>query len=110
MNEDPRLRETLRTWKVNAPAPARFQADVWTRIRGREAGASRGVLAWLLEPFRGGPSWRWATTSAAVLALAGVGLGTVSAATANERQRAELERRYVQSIDPYLHVSHLAAR
>lgn len=109
MNDDQKLRETLRACKVDAPTPARFQADVWTRIREREANAGAGFFARLLSPFRGG-SWRLATLSALVLAIAGVSLGTVSAASANERQRAELERRYVQSVDPYLKVALASSR
>ncbi len=110
MNEESKLRETLRAWKVDAPAPAHFRANVWARIRERDAAAGQGFLAWLLAPFRGGASWRLATASALLLALAGVGFGTVSAATANERQRAEMERRYVQSVDPYLKVALTSAR
>lgn len=111
MNEDPKLRDALRTWNVETPAPDRFQAGVWSRIRERDDARSRGGFgAWWHSVFQIGASWRFATASALVLALAGIGLGTAGAASANERQRADLERRYVVSVDPYLKLASEAAR
>ena len=111
MNEDPKLRDALLAWDVETPAPDRFQAKVWARIRERDDARSRGgFFAWLQSLLAGGSSWRFATASALVLALAGAGLGPGSAAAANERQRTEFQRRYVQSVDPYLKLASESAR
>ena len=111
MNEDQKLRGALRAWDVETPAPDRFQAKVWARIRERDDARSRGGFgAWWHSIFQTGASWRFATASALVLALAGIGLGTASAASANERQRTELQRRYVRSVDPYLKLASDSAR
>jgi len=105
MNKDQQLSEALRTWKVGAPVAARFESDVWTRIRAREEVSSHRFFVWFLALFEPLPFWRVAGLSTLAIVLLGVGLGAVSAASANERQRSELERRYVQSVDPYLRTS-----
>lgn len=106
MNEDPKLREALRAWDPELAEPPRFSAEVWRRIREREE--ARGATDWSafvewLFPSR--VSWQIAAVSAAVFIAAGAGLGKFTAASANERNRAQLAFRYAQSVDPFLQVN-----
>lgn len=106
MNDNDPIRERLQAWKVEPAVPNRFHADVWARIREREE--TRKVTSWAgfvewLFPSR--TPWQLATVAAAVLVVAGAGLGKLTGASANARSRADLAVRYAQSIDPYLQVS-----
>jgi hypothetical protein len=110
MKDDP-LREKLHAWEFDASIPARFQAGVWERIRSREeeraAPGLAGFWRWLL-PSRS--ACQLAGALAAIMVLAGAGLGSLTAAAANEHTHAVLARRYMQVIDPYLRMAHSAER
>jgi hypothetical protein len=106
MKDNDPIRERLQAWKVEPTVPSRFHADVWARIREREE--AREVTSWAsfvdwLFPSRA--TWQLAAATAAVLAVAGAGLGNLTGASANERSRADRAVRYAQSVDPYLRVN-----
>lgn len=105
MNNDPKLRELLRTSLPDAPVPSRFGAEVWQRIQVRaESAAQRSgvrfferLVGLLMRP-----------TFAALLLLLAVGgaagAATLRAAGANEHARAKLAERHVATLDPYARV------
>lgn len=111
MNDNDPIRERLQAWKAEPTVPNRFHADVWARIREREeaheATSWAGFFAWL---FPSRTAWQLAAVTAAVLIVAGAGLGNLTGASANERSRAELAARYAQSVDPYLQVTLVSAK
>ena len=102
MNDDPQLRELLRTSLPDAPVPNRFGAEVWQRIQARnEASAQRGwkkffapLFAMLMRP---------AFAAIALLLMVGGAAGAASlrAADANEQARAMLAEQHVATLDPY---------
>ena len=101
MNDDPQLRELLRTSLPDASVPNRFGADVWLRIQARSDSAHRGwarffepLFALLLRP---------AFAAMALLLTVGGAAGAASlrAADANEQARAMLAERHVATLDPY---------
>jgi len=106
MNDDPKLRQTLRAWSPELADQPRFSAEVWRRIREREeVQSATGWAAFVEWLFPSRVAWQLAAVTAAVLIAAGAGLGNFTAASANERNRAQLAFRYAQSVDPYLQVS-----
>ena len=102
MNDDPQLRELLRTSLPDAPVPSRFGAEVWQRIQARnEASAQRGwkkffepLFALLIRP---------AFAAIALLLMVGgvAGVASLHAADANEQARAMLAEKHVATLDPY---------
>ena len=102
MNDDPQLRELLRTSLPDAPVPSRFGAEVWQRIQARnEASAQRGwkkffepLFALLMRP---------AFAAIALLLMVGgaAGVASLRAADANEQARAMLAEQHVATLDPY---------
>jgi hypothetical protein len=103
MKEDDPLHEKLQAWKVEPAVPRSFYADVWARIRAREAQkADTGLAAFLRWLFPSEATWRLATVTALVMVALGASLGSVKANVSNQEQRAERAQRYAQSIDPYL--------
>ena len=111
MNDNDPIRERLQAWKVEPRVPKSFHADVWARIRereeAREATSWAGFIEWL---FPSRTVWQLTAATAAVLIAAGAGLGNLTAASANERTRAELAARYAQSVDPYLQMTLTSAK
>ena len=100
MNDDG-LRAKLKTWKVEPEIPARFQAEVWARIAARDAARDaspwrqflRGLLAALDRP-------AYATAAIALTVVVSLGAARMQSDSANARGLAQLEMRYVNSIDP----------
>jgi hypothetical protein len=111
MNDNDPIRERLQAWKVEPRVPKSFHADVWARIREREepreATGWAAFVAWL---FPSRTAWQLAAVTAAVLVVAGAGLGNLTGASANERSRADFAMRYAQSVDPYLQVTLTSAK
>lgn len=100
MNDDPKLRDLLRTSLPDAPVPARFASEVWQRIQARaEDPATRG-WAWLL-----GLLARPAFASLAFLLAVGGAASAASlhAAEMNEQARTTLAERHIATLDPYAH-------
>ena len=98
MNEDPQLRDLLRSSLPDVPLPSRFGAEVWQRIQVRSEASAQSWFArffvFIMQP------------SFAVIALliavgGGVGVATVKASQANEQARATLAERHVATLDPY---------
>ena len=106
MNDDPQLRELLRTSLPATPVPNRFGAEVWQRIQARnEASTHRGwrrlfepLFALLMRP---------AYAAIALLLAVGGAAGAASfrAADANEQARAMLTERHVATLDPYVRLA-----
>ena len=101
MNDDPQLRELLRTSLPDAPVPSRFNAEVWQRIQARNEAAHRGwkqffepLFALLMRP---------AFAAIALLLMVGgaAGVASLHAADANEQARAMLAEKHVATLDPY---------
>ena len=102
MNDDPQLRELLRTFLPDAPVPNRFGAEVWQRIQARnEAAAHRGwrqffepLFALLMRP-------AFAAIAMLLMVIGAAGAASLRAADANEQARAMLTARHVATLDPY---------
>jgi len=98
--KDP-LKELLGQWKVAEPLPARFKEQVWRRIEKREipeAGAWELWKQWLETMFaRKAVALAYVT----VLLAAGLTAGYTTGAAHQQKEKAALAARYIQSIDPY---------
>lgn len=95
--DDTRLAELLRESRTVSPLPPRFHENVWRRIENTESNEIPAAATWLdtmasliLRP-------RLAFAIAAVLLLAGVGLGWNKGET---RARHEAQSRYLASVAP----------
>ncbi len=98
MNEDPQLRDILRSSLPDVPLPSRFGAEVWQRIQTRsEATAQHGLTRFFAIFTR--PAF---AAFALLLAVgSGVGAATLKASQANEQARVTLAERHVATLDPY---------
>lgn len=105
MNDDPQLRELLRTSLPDAPVPSRFGAEVWQRIQTRNEASARRGWARFFEPLFALLT-RPAFAALALLLAIGSAAGAASlrAAEANEQARAALTERHVATLDPYARV------
>ena len=102
IEDDRRLSEALREWKVDASLPLRFREQVWRRIEQPEKEAMPGVWVALrhwIEMTLSRPAL--AVSYVAVLLAVGAGIGWTEAQSETKRADAALGMRYVQSIDPY---------
>ena len=102
MNDDPQLRELLRTSLPDAQVPSRFGAEVWQRIQaGNDASAYRGWKR-LFEPLFALLMRPAFAAIALLLAVGGAaGAASLRAADANEQARAMLAERHLATLDPY---------
>ena len=101
---DDELRKKLASWKVQPEIPPDFQGGVWRRIAARESKSSKSPLPgfWAIR-WIGLP--RLATCAIVLAGLMGTGLGLIESSQANTKNWKMLETRYVQSIDPYVHLA-----
>lgn len=100
---DPGLSGVLRTWRVDAEAPPRFEEGVWRRIEaGRVGGAAWGPGRWL-EGLLSGWFRRPMVAAGFVgcVLVVGATAGAVSGQARADALAVHLEGRYVQSIDPF---------
>jgi hypothetical protein len=100
--EEPRLREVLTAWKVDATLPPRFQERVWQRLERRTAQSPASAWAQLVNEI-GLALARPRLAVSYVTALLAVGLlaGFWQAQSAKARAGENLSARYVQLLDPY---------
>jgi hypothetical protein len=103
VNRDENLHKLLRTWKVEAKLPPRFQEAVWDRISATERKAEsrfswQRVTTWIEGVFS---SPALAASYVALLLFAGVGTGYWRAAGRVTQTNSELRVHYIQSVDPY---------
>lgn len=98
------LSALLQEWKINAELPPRFQENVWRGIERAETRPLPGVsMAEMLKALLERVLPRPAMALAYIAVMLAVG-GTVGLAHGHQESRrliAELEMRYVQSVDPY---------
>jgi len=100
--KDGQLSQALRSWRVDAPLPPRFQEQVWQRVARAEA--IEKVTLWAV--FQG---WLTAALSRravavsylAILLATGLTAGYWSGHEKNRQLEAGLSERYLQSVDPY---------
>ena len=103
VNQDESLNKLLRTWKVEAQLPPRFQDAVWNRIAATERKAEthsawQGFTTWIETAFS---TPALAISYVAFLLFAGIGTGYWHAAGRAAQTSSELRVRYIQSVDPY---------
>ncbi len=99
---DTELDQLLRAVDTPVVIPASFQRDVWNRIGVEEANGWKFHLSQIMGRFFGILALpRVAVASCAVMALAGMWIGSVS-----ERSAPSDEGAYIQSISPFAQ-SHL---
>lgn len=100
--KDEALSKLLRTWKLEAELPPRFQESVWKRIECAERDVRipfwRVFLAQAQAAFRR-PAL--AVVYIALLTGAGLGAGYWHAEDRAAAVNSEMRTRYVQSVDPY---------
>lgn len=102
-NEE-RLHEVLREWKVDATMPPRFQEQVWRRIALAEKPDEIKTSLWQALKL-----WVESTFSRPALALAyiavlmmiGLTTGYIRAEDKSAHAESQWRAEYVQSIDPY---------
>lgn len=100
------LSRKLEGWVVSTPLPPRFQEHVWDRIASAETRGAAGerpglvtsLFSWLARPAA-------AYTCAGLLLMMGILSGSWAAQWQSTKLQSELGHRYVQAIDPTLHVS-----
>jgi hypothetical protein len=95
-NLGPLLRDACRVHPARTPD---FRAAVWARIEAVRR-APETWSAWLRLH-----SWRFASCALAGVVLAGAGGGWI-AKVQSQRDREQLVRRYLASIDPHQHGHH----
>jgi len=96
--EEAKLHEVLRDARETRDLPPRFRDGVWRRIGADERRAEKSLASswpdqlalWLLRP-------RLALAGAAVLVLAGLGLGWSSG---TQLARIDLQARYLSAVAP----------
>ena len=102
-DNDARLRQVVREWKVDASLPPGFQDGVWQRIAAAENRA-RTPHFWddLLISVQGMFARPvFAATCVAVFMAVGLSAGWKEAHTKAARIDSFLSTRYVESVDPY---------
>ena len=102
LNEEKRLSELLREWKVGSSLPARFQEQVWNRIARAQKlkpGINWAALARWIEGEFARPAL--AVSYVALLLAAGLVAGFWQAHSKTAQGDAEWRTRYVQMVDPY---------
>jgi len=94
--------KALRTWKVNAPLPPRFEEQVWQRIARAEAKVNRNpwpeFVSWLEAAL---PRRIVAASYLTILLLAGITAGYWESRHKSSELDQTLGRRYVQMVDPF---------
>jgi len=102
MNDDPQLRELLRTSLPDVPVPNHFAGAVWQRIQARNEAAGQRGWRRLFEPLFALLMRPTYAAIALLLAVAGAaGAASLRAADANKQARAMLTERHVATLDPY---------
>jgi hypothetical protein len=104
--EDQPLSDALREWKISQPAPPRLREGVWRRIAHAEAQEDRTFAEWCKAWLAGifaKPAWAMGYVT--VLLAAGLTAGYLQGEARQHRTNDELAARYVQSLDPYQHLS-----
>ena len=100
-SNDADLSRQLQEWRVTSPLPPRFREQVWKRIERAETptlSITDAVRAWIAMAFA---RPRFALVYVCVLLLTGLIVGLVQVNQKAAQWDHQLERRYVQSIDPY---------
>lgn len=92
----------LQQWRVSTPLPPRFQEQVWRKIEAAETRArmrpSELIRYWLESVM---PRPGVAASYIGILLVTGFLAGTWQAQEQNVRAEQVLERKYVESVDPY---------
>jgi hypothetical protein len=104
--EDKPLSAALRQWKVSQTASPRLREGVWRRIAHAEAQQERTLAAWWKAWLAGmfaKPAL--AVGYVTVLLAAGLTAGYLQGEARQQRTNDALAARYVQSLDPYQHLS-----
>ena len=98
-SDDEKLRNLLRATRPAPTLPPRFEENVWHRIEAGEERSFAGgpgwltaLAGWLLKP-------KSALAVAALVGLAGIGLGWNSA---EHQVRSEAQARYLAAVAPNL--------
>lgn len=101
MKENTPLSALLQEWSVRPKPHPRFAEGVWARIQAESVPSRRTILPaigqWLVA-FIPKPAYACALLSVSV--LAGLALAGMHAANVNQRHDAQMEARYLISIDP----------
>jgi hypothetical protein len=103
-NDEP-LRKVLRQWTVDASLPFRFQEQVWHRIAQAQSQPTLWTLlgSTLSTLQRSFARPQFAFAYMAILLVLGVMAGAWTAQIKTSRLDSDMGRRYVQSLDPFLH-------
>lgn len=95
--DDVKLTSLLRAARVAPALPPRFQAEVWRRIAGTEAGQSAVGPSWLDVLIAGLFRPRLAFAAVAALVVAGALMGMQQG---NQLARHDAQARYLASVAP----------
>lgn len=99
---DRRLSQVLREWRVEPSLPAGFEARVWRRISAPKLTTAASLPAYFLARL---DAWfsrpALAVSYLSVLLIAGLAAGSWQAQRESARVNHALARLYVQSVDPY---------
>jgi hypothetical protein len=101
---DRKLSNVLREWKVGASLPPRFQEGVWRRIESATVAQATNATVWSVFS-----RWIGSSLSRPAMAVAYIGVlltigatvGWARAYQQNARVKDELGQRYVQVLDPF---------
>jgi hypothetical protein len=103
---DSNLKRKLEAWRVEPRVPSSFQREVWQRIAVKETVRQTSfkyqfavwVSSLLLTP-------RYAVAVIMAGAFLGIGMAQVEAMNTNAKSSKYLETRYIETVDPYQHIS-----
>jgi len=101
MKNDSELNQLLKTWQDSPPADPHFRHSVWTRISIEDGGRVRQFLRacqdWCMVSL---PRPAYALVLLVFFASSGATIATITTQKVHQEQQAEMEQRYVASIDP----------
>lgn len=96
---DNEIKQVLNEWQVTAAPPRDFNARVWRKIEKSRSAPVSQVLAWWIEQFFSRPIV--AVGYSAVALAIGLTFAQLHATRDARAVQAELQFRYIHSIDPY---------
>ena len=96
-SEDEKLQSLLRGARLSPVLPPRFEENVWRRIEAGDQRTARGETGWLMALAGWLMKPKYAMAVAALIMLAGIGLGWTNA---QQQIHDQAQARYLAAVAP----------